>query len=428
VTEEDISRAKRKMRIFFLLRCLCLKILGPLFFAFTCFTLLSEIFKWRNTWNSLSTQHLSRHDAVFTTEGRFSFQIPPLIPNETRFVPGQFLKGVFPQNESYCHFSYGTPEHFNWTDKYMAFSPELGEMGPYRVIYNVIKVSDNEAGSSPVTKFGVTYCTHATPEFLYHVVEIVRRWDGPVSLAVYAPCTDAGLSLAIMHHMCHCLPEMSKLSIHLIFPITHPPVFTSTAFPSYYDSYSDMLLYPTFTNCSAPEALLGGKLKTFRQSEGLTYPVNLARNVARKASKTSYFLVSDVELLPRQDLVSAFISMLSRFRKQRVEGDGADFDLNPPLPVLQQSLMKNFVFVLPVFEVDEKESNVPGTKEELLELYTQNKAVYFHRWICLHCQRFPGLQRWLQRKPSAERAKVIQVLIVLLLAGQNAFAHEFAYL
>lgn len=413
------------MRIYFFQRCFRPKILGSLFFAFTCFTLLSEIFRWRNTWNSPSMLHSSRHNAVLPSGERFTSRIPPQVPNHTTFVPGQFLRGMFPQNESYCQFNYGAPEHFNWTDNYIAFSPELGEMGPFRVIYNVIKVSDNMASNGPVTKFGVTYCTHATPEFLYHIVEVVQRWDGPVSLAVYAPCTDAGLSLKIMHHLCRCLPEMSRLSIHLIFPITHPPVFTSTAFPSCYDSNSNVHQYPTFTDCSAPEALLDGKLKTFRQREGLTYPVNVARNVARKAAETSHILVSDVELLPSRDLVSAFLSMLSRFQKQHAEGDEDDFDLNRPLSIMHEFHMKKYVFVLPVFEVDDRESNVPSTKEELLELYTQNKAVYFHRWICLHCQRFPGIQRWLQQKPSTERPKVIQVLFVLFLAGQNAFAQMF---
>lgn len=397
------------------MRCVRLKILGPLFVAFTCFTVLSEIFRWRKAWDSLPRPHSFRHDGRVASGGQL-LQPQPVVPNRTNFVPGQFLKGVFPKNESYCHFSYGTPERFNWTDKYMAFSPELGELGPYRVIYNIIKVSDTKASNGPVTDFGVTYCTHATPEFLYHVVEIVRRWDGPVSLAVYAPCTDAGFSLGVMHQLCHCLPEMSKLSVHLIFPITHPPVFTSTALPS-----SNVLKYPTFTDCSAPEALISGKFKTFRQREGLAYPVNVGRNVARNAAQTSHVLVSDVELLPSRDLVPAFISMLSRFQNQHAEGHSADIDLSPPLPIMQEPRMKNFVFVLPVFEVDEKESNVPSTKEELLELYTQNKAVYFHRWVCLHCQRFPGLQRWLQQKPSAEKSKVIQVLFIPTLDSSLKF-------
>lgn len=70
------------------------------------------------------------------------------------------------------------------------------------------------------------------------------------------------------------------------------------------------------------------------------------------------------------------------------------------------------VYVVPVFEVTEDEPDVPRTKIQLLDLYAKEKAVYFHRYVCLHCQRFPGLQRWLQRKVHP-RTKLgsIQVII-----------------
>ncbi|PSN49135.1 hypothetical protein C0J52_14888 [Blattella germanica] len=274
-------------------------------------------------------------------------------------------------------------------------------------------MSANKINSDSNKNFGVTYCTHATPEFVYNVVEIVRRWDGPVSIAVYAPFSDAGLTLFIINHLCHCLPEMSKLSLHIIFPVNYPPVFSMVPFPT----HSDLKINnrPNFEDCSAPDSLLNGKLQTFRQREGLTYPVNVARNVARVAAKTTHVLVSDVELLPSQDLVPAFLAMLARFRRRRIEGDGDDAELFPPLPVMPEPRMKNFVFVLPVFEVAENELDVPDTKEELLDLYAQSKAVYFHRWVCLHCQRFPGLQRWLQRKPSGKDPKLVQVLTCLLI-------------
>lgn len=97
------------------MRYIRLKILGPLFFAFTCFTLLSEIFRWRKVWDSLSMPHSPRHEVSIPSGGHFSFHPQLVGPNQTNFVPGHFLKGVFPKNESYCHFSYGTPEHFNLT-------------------------------------------------------------------------------------------------------------------------------------------------------------------------------------------------------------------------------------------------------------------------------------------------------------------------
>nr|CAD7452270.1 unnamed protein product [Timema tahoe] len=231
---------------------------------------------------------------------------------------------------------------------------------------------------------------------MYHIVEIVHRWDGPVSVAVFVPYTDAGLCLAVVDHLCRCLPEMSQLSLHFIFPSTLPPIVSWTSV-DYNETHMKSPKKPEFLDCSAPKDLFVGQFKTFRSQEGLTYPVNVARNVARRGAQTWHILVSDVELLPSEGLVPGFISMLSRFRKKRGH----------------YSTSTKFVFVVPVFEVDESLHNVPMTKEQLLDLYAQNKAVYFHRWVCLHCQRFPGLQRWLQRKPGVGGTSFVQPILVV---------------
>nr|CAD7196236.1 unnamed protein product [Timema douglasi] len=256
-------------------------------------------------------------------------------------------------------FNYGAPYNFSWSEKYVSFTPQQGEKGPYRVLYNVIEQLDPLEN---LDKFNVTYCTHATPEFMYHIVEIVHRWDGPVSVAVFVPYTDAGLCLAIVDHLCRCLPEMSQLSLHFIFPSTLPPVVSWTS-ADYNETHMKSPKKPEFLDCSAPKDLFTEQFKTFRSQEGLTYPVNVARNVARRGAQTWHILVSDVELLPSEGLVPGFISMLSRFRKKRGN----------------YYTSTKFVFVLPVFEVDEYLHNVPMTKEQLLDLYAQNKAVYFHR-------------------------------------------------
>ncbi|CAG2053795.1 unnamed protein product [Timema podura] len=256
-------------------------------------------------------------------------------------------------------FNYGAPYNFSWSEKYVSFTPQQGEKGPYRVLYNVIERLNPLEN---LDKFNVTYCTHATPEFMYHIVEIVHRWDGPVSVAVFVPYTDAGLCLAVVDHLCRCLPEMSQLSLHFIFPSTLPPIVSWTS-ADYNETHMKSPNKPEFLDCSAPKDLFAGQFKTFRSQEGLTYPVNVARNVARRGAQTWHILVSDVELLPSEGLVPGFISMLSRFRKKRGH----------------YSTSTKFVFVVPVFEVDESLHNVPMTKEQLLDLYAQNKAVYFHR-------------------------------------------------
>lgn len=294
------------------------------------------------------------------------------------FAPGSFLRGEQPHNESYCWFKYGTIDSFDWDNVSISESPELKKRGPYRVIYNVIESMKKSDDSKP----DVTYCTHITPSFQCNILEIVRRWDGPVSIAAYVPDYDATLSLLLFQRMCQCLPEMSRVSVHFVFPEASPPVFPKSSQVSFssLESIDALIKFPA--DCSCPEAVLNGTLRTFREESGLTYPVNVARNVAREASHTSHVLVSDVELMPSLNVVQSFRLLFKSY-------------------IPAQSSPARHVFVLPVFEIESRVRTIPSTKEDLQHLYSEGLAVYFHRWVCLHCQRFPGLERWLQRRKGS---------------------------
>ncbi|XP_054269524.1 beta-1,4-glucuronyltransferase 1-like isoform X2 [Macrosteles quadrilineatus] len=178
---------------------------------------------------------------------------------------------------------------------------------------------------------------------------------------------------------------MSKVSLHFVFPIEHPPDHLSC--------------HPTLfvpEGCSVPSIVASRSLNTFRNQEELIYPVNVARNVARTRALTKFVIVSDIELIPSRHLVSHFVKMLSRFH---LKSDG-----KVPL--------KHLVYVVPVFEVEHFISNIPEKKSELLYLYSQNRAIYFHRWICLHCQRFPGLQRWIHHSSTSTDNSIQPMLVV----------------
>lgn len=58
----------------------------------------------------------------------------------------------------------------------------------------------------------VTLSTHATADQVYGIVELARRWEGPISLAVFAPGLDAGLAVAQLDRACRCEPTMYKVS------------------------------------------------------------------------------------------------------------------------------------------------------------------------------------------------------------------------
>lgn len=333
---------------------------------FLCVIFIAKLFRRRQIFNADSVffnedyWFYRRHERLFTT-------------NVTTFIPGLFLKDLIPRNDSYCLFKFGFPSSFNILDNDVSFTPELGENSNYRVVSNAISGKGYINLGGNLTNKSVTYCTHVTPEFIFYIAEIVKRWEGPISVSAFVPSTDASLTLCLIQRLCYCLPGMERVTVHFIFPVNYPPDHLECQ-PS--------LMVPK--SCSVPETLIKFNLETFRNNEGLIYPVNIGRNVARVNARTSFVLVSDVELFPSQNLVSGFLAMLARIRLK----SKSDF----------RSLLKKFVYVLPVFEVEGDVVEVPLKKSQLLYLYAMNKAVYFHRWVCLHCQRFPGLQRWLHRR------------------------------
>jgi len=115
-------------------------------------------------------------------------------------------------------------------------------------------------------------------------------------------------------------------------------------------------------DCSPPSK----KIETLRQSQQLTYPVNVGRNAARQASKTNFVLVSDIELIPSKGLIEQFANLLHRLTERR----------NSLLKMRTSTTWtgRGFVYVLPVFEV----------KQPKLQFYFSSKISPFcNRWSLL---------------------------------------------
>jgi len=79
---------------------------------------------------------------------------------------------------------------------------------PCRVLPFVVRSAVEATNRLPQ----VTLSTHATADQVYGIVELARRWDGPLSLAVFAPGLDAGLAVAQLDRACRCEPAMYKVS------------------------------------------------------------------------------------------------------------------------------------------------------------------------------------------------------------------------
>lgn len=315
--------------------------------------------------------------------------------------PGFFMKGTYPLNNTFCRFNYGLPKKLDWQLAPISGTPQLGKKSPYRVIYNAIERSMFDTS---YTMDKVTYATHVTPDFLYHIVEIARFWDGPISVTAFVPNYDLDITMKLLTQLCRCYDGMAKVAVHLMYPVTDLPILlnhpkkpknVTTKVPlklrnqtenglrklllkkdpevgeqsKKVDSVSNNMtlnVQPVklpvqprtlhnfkhfinidFKDCSTPNM---GETRTFRSRHGLVYPVNVARNVARKASETQYNLVSDVELIPSDGLATKFTGMVKR---QKINGH---YGLLPKW---------RLAFVIPVFEVEQGE-DIPRNKSRLV--------------------------------------------------------------
>lgn len=109
------------------------------------------------------------------------------------------------------------------------------------------------------------------------------------------------------------------------------------------------------------------------------YPINVCRNAARTAALTEDVMVSDIQLMPNEGLAQRFLSMKDAYKL---------------------SDCRNRAFVLPIFEVEATEE-IPRNKQQLLYLLKAERAVYFHRMVCTHCQKFPGIEAWMVSDPGS---------------------------
>ncbi len=71
----------------------------------------------------------------------------------------------------------------------------------------------------------ITYTTHGDVSFLDNVIPLVERWDGPLSVAVYAPGTDYEVAMRSIAYLRQCgLPGVrQKVSFHLVLDDRHFP-------------------------------------------------------------------------------------------------------------------------------------------------------------------------------------------------------------
>ena len=223
--------------------------------------------------------------------------------------------------------------------------------GKYGVLRDYIQGS---VSVEPDAK-SVTLTTQGTTEFLHHIQPLCDRWEGFISLSVYAPGDDFKHAVNMIYYLRQCGAKCisERVYWHMVYDTLFAPA--NLTVPAAY------LETPSF-DCNIPLEENMGLLNVnsdFRGAKSLPYPINVLRNVARAASKTKYLFASDIELYPSVGIVPAFFDLLER-------------EKNGQVPLINHN---PHVYVVPIFEV-KANKKPPRTKAELAKLFATRKQYF----------------------------------------------------
>lgn len=238
--------------------------------------------------------------------------------------------------------------------------------GSYQIYHSVVDKTKNKL----LPQESVTMVTHCSSHNLHYLPDLVDRWKGPISLAVFTTTEDFQVSLRAIHSYSNCFPELQRLvQFHVVLPIESMVQIRS-------------LNFTHRTNVPCENLNLYIKKHIKRQNYALTgvaYPNNLLRNVGRLAARTKFVLTVDIDLLPNSGLYSQTLQFLK-------------------LESATQS-HKTTAYVLPVFELEES-NPVPNDKDELMTALNEGSARQFYTELCHRCHSPTDYESWIETRVS----------------------------
>ena len=143
----------------------------------------------------------------------------------------------------------------------------------------------------------ITFTTHGECTFLDNIMPLLERWHGPISVAIFAPGKDFWTAVQIVKYQRSCTSEMYSVrkfvTYHFFFPVDHMP----RVVPHDLNDKVDI-------DCSKLDLEIQQLTKevTYKKQNGLDYPVNVGRTIARDMANTYFVLASDIELYPNPGL------------------------------------------------------------------------------------------------------------------------------
>ncbi|CAK8685198.1 unnamed protein product [Clavelina lepadiformis] len=249
----------------------------------------------------------------------------------------------------------------------------------YRVILNFSFMEMEESGSDTLSAqlaSDVTLVTQCSVNNLHHIIESLQRWSGPMSIAVFAPGDHISHAVMGSFFIKRCFPERN-ISFQIVYPVDNLPKFKAESLRIWHNYYySDKRTI----HCKHLLVTLQGlKGKNYALGD-IPYPHNTLRNVAKKAVKTRYMFLLDVDIMPSRKVREIFLNHLYNMKSRK--------------DATNTTVPQNVVFVTPAFEIEESVS-IPTTKQELAWLYKNGMIRAFHAETCPMCHKPTRYEDWL---------------------------------
>nr|KAF6464060.1 beta-1,4-glucuronyltransferase 1 [Rousettus aegyptiacus] len=207
----------------------------------------------------------------------------------------------------------------------------LDASGDYRVYRGLLKTT--------MDPNDVILATHASVDNLLHLSGLLERWEGPLSVSVFAATKEeAQLATVLTYALSsHCPDMRARVAMHLVCPSRYEAAVPDPREPGEFALLrSCQEVFDKLARVAQPGI-------NYALGTNVSYPNNLLRNLAREGA--NYALVIDVDMVPSEGLWRGLREMLD-----------------------QSKQWAGTALVVPAFEI-RRARRMPANKNELLQLY-----------------------------------------------------------
>lgn len=254
----------------------------------------------------------------------------------------------------------------------------LDKSGTYHLLDNFLSSEHVVVGRS---KHDVSIVTQCSSNHLHHLIDLSRRWNGPISVAVFTYDDDFIPTVSKLVHFHFCDDHIFRqVSFHLVYPISRAPKHFSGLSEVSLDCSARYLSSQALSDSHTSS--LHVESNNYAHSIALEYPNNLLRNLAVNYAQTPYILMVDIDMIPSENLRIQFQNFMSTRSQKLLSNDSISAADNVQ------------AFVIPVFEMQSSILRPPAAKKDLLADWDKGLIRPFYWEVCQKCQWPTDYKRW----------------------------------